>query len=176
MISDKMVNSINEQINNEFYSSLFYLSMAAYTDSIGFKGAAKWFKVQYHEENYHAMRLFEFLQSRGGKIEFLELDAPKQKFTSIQDVFYKTLEHEEHVTNLINNLMDVAVEEKDHASQIFLQWYVTEQVEEEENLNDIITQLKLIKDDSIGLLNLDKELGNRILNVPVDFSNGLPKV
>lgn len=176
MITEKMVNSINEQINNEFYSSLFYLSMAAYTDSIGFKGASKWFKVQYHEENYHGMRLFEFLQSRGGKILFSDIKAPNQDFKSIQDVFYKTLEHEEHVTQLINNLMDVAVEEKDHASQIFLQWYVTEQVEEEENLHDIITQLELIKDDSIGLLNLDKELGARVLNVPVDFSNGLPKV
>ena len=176
MITDKMVNSINKQINNEFFSSLFYLSMAGYTEKIGFKGASKWFKIQYHEENYHAMRLFEFVQSRGGTLKFSDIKAPNQDYSSLQDVFYKTLEHEEHVTSLINDLMDVAIEEKDHATQIFLQWYITEQVEEEENLNDIITQLKLIADDSRGLLNLDKELGARVLNVPLDFSNGLPKV
>lgn len=176
MITDKMVISFNKQINNEFYSSLFYLSMAAYAEKIGFKGASKWFKIQYHEENFHAMKLLEFLQSRGGSVQFYDVAAPDQNYSSIQDLFYKTLTHEKHVTKLIDDLMNVAIDEKDHASQIFLQWYITEQVEEEENLNDIITQLQLIGDDSRGLLNLDKELGSRVLNVPIDFSNGIPKV
>ncbi len=170
-----MVQSLNRQMNREYFSSLFYLSMAAYAENIGFKGSAKWFKVQYHEENYHAMKFYEFLQSRGGKIEYLNIEKPDQNFKSIQDLFNKTLKHEEGVTKLINNLMDVAIEEKDHASQIFLQWYITEQIEEEENVNDILIQLKLISDDPRGLLNLDKELGSRVLNAPIDFSNGLPK-
>ena len=130
MITDKMVQSLNTQMNREYFSSLFYLSMAAYAENIGFKGAAKWFKIQYHEENFHAMKFYEFLQSRGGKIEFLDIEKPNQNFTSIQDLFMKTLKHEENVTELIDELMNVAISEKDHASQIFLQWYITEQVED----------------------------------------------
>lgn len=176
MISDKMVQSLNNQMNKEYYSAFFYLSMAAYAENIGYKGSAKWFKIQYHEENYHAIKIYEFLQTRGGKITFLDIEKPEQDFTSLQDLFKKSIEHEEIVTELINNLMDVAIEKKDHASQIFLQWFVTEQVEEEENVNDIITQLKLVGNDVTGLLNLDKELGARVLNAPIDFSNGLPKM
>ncbi|MGL1894708.1 MAG: ferritin [Spirochaetaceae bacterium] len=176
MITDKMVNSLNKQMNREYFSSFFYLSMASYAEQIGFKGSAKWFKIQHHEENYHAMKFYEYLQSRGGKIEYLDIEKPEQEFKSMQDLFTKTLKHEENVTKLINNLMDIAVEEKDHASQIFLQWFITEQVEEEENVNDILTQINLIAEDVRGLMNLDKELGQRVLNAPIDFSNGLPKV
>jgi len=173
MLSDKMVEALNEHMNKEMYSAYLYMSMSAYADASGLKGFAKWFMVQYHEEMYHAMKMYEYIQAQGGTIRLLQIDKPPFEWESALDLFEKTLAHEQMVTSRINTLMDLAIDERDHATKIFLQWYVTEQVEEEENDNEIIDQLKLIQDDPRGLLMLDRELGARGATVPLDYSQGV---
>jgi ferritin len=121
----------------------------------------------------HAMKMFEYIARQGGTVALKAIAEPPQKFESAMDMFQKTLKHEQFVTKSINDLVNLAIEEKDHASQTFLQWYVTEQVEEEENDNDIIAQLKLIGSDTAGLFMLDKQLATRMLTVPSDFSKGV---
>jgi ferritin len=142
---------------------------------MGLKGFANWFMVQYHEEMFHAMKLYEYVQRQGNEVNLKAIAEPPHEFESPMDMFSRTLEHEQFVTRSINELMELAVSEKDHASQIFLSWYVTEQIEEEENDNDIIQQLKIIKDNPQGLLMLDRELSGRMTNVPTDFSKGIEK-
>jgi len=173
MISDKMANAINEQMNKEMYSAYLYMAMSAYSSELGLKGTAKWFMVQYHEEMFHAMKMYDYIQRQGGTIKLETIDKPPSEWKSPLDLFEKTLAHEQMVTALINDLMNVAIAEKDHATQIFLQWYITEQVEEEENDNDIIAQLKLIGSNSQGLLMLDRDLSTRMANIPLDFTAGL---
>ena len=175
MLSKKMVKAINEQINRELYSAYLYMSMSAYSNVLGLKGFANWFMVQYHEEMVHAMKLYEYLQRLNVEVRLKAIAEPPHEFESPMDMFVKTLEHEQFITRSIHELMDLAVSEKDHASQIFLSWYVTEQIEEEENDNDIIQQLKIIQDNPQGLLMLDRELAGRITNVPTDFSKGVEK-
>ena len=161
MISAKMNAALNEQVTKEMYSAYLYMAMSSTSNSIGLKGFANWFMTQYHEEMFHAMKIYEYLHSQGGEVALQAIDAPPAAFEGPLDMFEKTLAHEQKVTRSINDLMDIAVDEKDHATQIFLQWYVTEQVEEEENDNDIIAQLKLIKDNPQGLMMLDRELAQR---------------
>jgi ferritin len=173
MLSDKMIDALNEHMNKEMYSAYLYMSMSAYSDSIGLKGFANWFMVQYHEEMFHAMKVFEYIQAQGGTIKLQQIDEPPSAWESPLDLFEKTLAHEQMVTGRINDLMDLAIEKKDHATRIFLQWYVTEQVEEEENDNEIIDQLKIIKDNPQGLLMLDRELGARKATVPLDYALGV---
>jgi ferritin len=170
-----MSQALNEHMNKEMYSAYLYMSMSAFSDSIGLKGFARWFMAQYHEEMFHAMKVFEYLRAQGGRIELLEIAQPPSCWESPLDLFEKTLDHERMVTQRINELMDLAFEEKDHATGIFLQWYVTEQVEEEENDNEILDQLRLIKDSPQGLLMLDRELGARAVTVPLDFAQGVSK-
>ena len=171
MLSEKMNEAMNDHMNKEMYSA--YLYMSAFSDSLGFKGFANWFIVQYHEEMYHAMKIFEYIQAQGGSVKLLAIEEPPREWESPLDLFEKTLAHEQMVTARINSLMDMAIEEKDHATKIFLQWYVTEQVEEEENDNEIIDQLRLIQDHPQGLLMLDRELGGRAANVPLDYAQGV---
>ncbi|MGD8241304.1 MAG: ferritin [Desulfobacterales bacterium] len=173
MISDKMNTALNEQINKEIYSAFLYMAMSSQCSGMGLKGFAKWFMAQYHEEMFHAMKFYEYIHSQGGKITLLAIDQPPAEFGSPLDMFTKTLAHEQMVTQSINNLMDLAIEEKDHATRIFLQWYVTEQVEEEENDNEIIDQLRLNDGNPQGLMMIDRELGQRGVNVPIDFSLGV---
>ena len=173
MISDKMNAALNDQVNKEMYSAFLYMAMSSQCDDMGLKGFAKWFMVQYHEEMFHAMKLYEYIHSQGGKVTLLAIDQPPADFGSTLDMFTKTLAHEQMVTQSINNLMDLAIEEKDHATRIFLQWYVTEQVEEEENDNEIIDQLRLNDGNPQGLMMIDRELGQRGANVPIDFSMGV---
>ena len=173
MISDKMNAALNEQVNKEMYSAFLYMAMSSHSNNIGLKGIASWFMVQYHEEMFHAMKIYEYIHSQGGKISLLAIDQPPGDFDSPLDMFTKTLAHEQKVTQSINNLMDLAIEERDHATRIFLQWYVTEQVEEEENDNEIIDQLRLIDGNPQGLMMIDRELGQRANTVPVDFSKGV---
>jgi ferritin len=173
MLSEKMVQALNEQINREMYSAYLYMSMSAHCSNVGLKGFANWFMVQYHEEMLHAMKIYEYIQRQGGQVLLKPIEGPPVDFTSPLDMFSKTLEHERFITQAINELMDTAISEKDHASQIFLQWYVTEQVEEEENDNDIITQLKLNQENAQGILMLDRELASRMTTVPTDFSKGV---
>lgn len=173
MLSKKMEKSLNDQVNREMYSAYLYMAMSSHANYIGLKGFANWFMVQYHEEMLHAMKIYEYIQSRGGKVKLQKIDEPLSGFKSPLDMFEKTLQHEQKVTAWINELTELAIAEKDHASKIFLQWYVTEQVEEEENDNDIIAQLKLIKDNPQGLMMLDKELSARMTTVPTDYSKGV---
>jgi ferritin len=173
MLNKKMEAAINEQINREMYSAYLYMAMSADSAFKGLKGFANWFMVQYHEEMLHAMKMFEYIARQGGKVQLKAIAEPPLAFESPMDMFQKTLKHELFITQCINDLLNLAVQEKDHASQTFLQWYVTEQIEEEQNDNDIIAQLKLIGADTAGLFMLDKELATRMLTVPSDFSKGV---
>lgn len=173
MISEKMNTALNEQVNKEMYSAYLYMSMSSACSAMGLKGFATWFMSQYHEEMFHAMKLYGYIQSQDGEIRLQTIAEPPAAFENPLEMFTKTLEHERFVTRSINELMELAIGEKDHATQIFLQWYVSEQVEEEETDNDILSQLKLIKDSPHGLLMLDRELGARAVSVPTDFSRGV---
>lgn len=173
MLVKTMEDALNEQINREMYSAYLYMSMSAYAAHEGFKGFANWFMVQYHEEMLHAMKLYEYVSLRGGSITLKPIPQPPTTFESPLDMFQKTLEHERYITSSINGWMDLAIAERDHATQIFLQWYVTEQVEEENNDQEILAQLRLIGSDVQGLLLLDKELAARMTTVPTEFSKGI---
>jgi ferritin len=173
MITEKMTQALNEQVNREMYSAYLYMSMSAHCNQVGLKGFANWFMVQYHEEMLHAMKIYEYIQRQGAPIALAAIQAPPAAYESPLDLFTKTLAHEQFITRSINDLMELAIAEKDHASQIFLEWYVNEQVEEEENDNDIIAQLNLIKDNPQGLMMLDRELAGRVTTVPTDFSKGV---
>ena len=165
MISDSMAQSLNSHLNAEHFSAQLYLSMSSASGIMGLKGAANWFMVQYHEEMVHFMKFYTYLSSQGVLVKLVNADIPND-FTSLLEMFEKTLVHEQHITKAINRLMDQAAQESDHATQIFLQWFVTEQIEEEENDRDIIGKLKLIGDNGYGLLMLDNELGTRVFVPP----------
>ena len=171
MISEKMAEALNTQLNREMYSAYLYMSMSAHSTHIGLKGFANWFMVQYQEEMVHAMKFYDYLNSQGGKVKLLDIEAPPTDFDSPLDMFEKTLAHEKKVTRLIHDLVDLAIAEKDHATNIFLQWFVTEQIEEEGNDNDIIAQLKLMGDEGNALFMIDKELATRVF-VPPATSSG----
>lgn len=166
MISKKMVLSLNQQINHEIYSAYLYLSMSSFTTHIGLKGAANWFMVQYQEEMVHAMKLYDYLNSQGEHAKLTAIAAPPVEFGTLLSMFEQTLKHEQFITKCINDLMELAVKEKDHATQIFLQWFVTEQIEEEGNDNDIIARLKLVGDNPQGLLMVDAEMAARVFTPP----------
>lgn len=173
MIDKEMTQALNSQINKEMYSAYLYMSMSACAGKMGLKGFANWFMVQYHEEMFHAMKLYEYVQRQGEDVQLEALAAPPVDFPSALEMFNQTLAHEQFITSSINELMELAITQKDHATQIFLEWYVIEQVEEEENDNDIIAQLKLIGDNVHALLMLDRELAGRQTTVVTDFSKGV---
>jgi ferritin len=162
MINQKLEKALNEQINKEMYSAYLYMSMSAYSTNIGLNGFSNWFMVQYHEEMEHAMRIYNYINDHGGKVILKAIDEPPTTFKDPLDMFNKTLKHEKFVTKLINELMDLAISEKDHATQIFLQWFVTEQIEEEANDNEILDKLNLIGKQGNGIYLIDKELGQRV--------------
>ena len=162
MLSKKMENALNEQINKEMYSAYLYMSMSAHSTNIGLSGFANWFMVQYKEEMEHAMKIYDYVNDRGGKVSLKAINEPLSTFKDAMDMFQKTLKHEQFITKSINELVDLAIKEKDHATQIFLQWFVTEQIEEEGNDNNIIAKLKFIGENGNGLLMLDKELLARV--------------
>lgn len=166
MLSEKMTEALNKHLNTELYSAHLYLSMSSYAGVAGLKGAANWFMVQYQEEMVHFKKFYDFINSRGEQVKLGNIPAPPYEFGSLLDMFQQTLKHEQYITNCINELADLALSEKDHASNIFLQWFITEQVEEEENDRDIIAKLKLVGDNGQGLLMLDSELGSRVFVPP----------
>jgi len=166
MLTTKLKDALNKQLNNEIYSAYLYLSMSSYAGTLGLKGAANWFMVQYQEETVHAMKFFNFINSRGEHVELGAIAAPPTEFKSLLDMMEKTLTHEQFITSSINELTDLALTEKDHATYIFLQWFVTEQIEEEENDRDLIGKLKLIGDNGQGLLMLDAEMATRVFVPP----------
>ncbi len=166
MISTKMAEALNEQVKWEMYSANLYLSMSAYLQDCGLSGFAHWMRIQYQEETAHALKFYDFLLSRGGKVTMHAIDAPPLTWDGVLDLFEKTLEHEEAVTARINNLVHLAKEERDFATDIYLQWFVSEQVEEEESVQDIINKLRLIKGEGQGMLMMDKDLSARIFTPP----------
>jgi len=166
MISKKMEDGFNNQIAAEFYSAHLYLAMAAYLESIDLPGFANWMRVQFEEEEFHAHKMFDYVIERDGRAILKGFDAPPAEWKSPMDVFETAYKHEQHVTSLINNLVDIALEEKDHASNIFLQWFVNEQVEEEASAKAIIQQLKLLGESKAGLFQVDREMGQRTFTPP----------
>lgn len=166
MISEKMERAFNDQINAEMYSAYLYLSMHAYVKTLGLEGFSNWMYVQTQEEMAHAMGLYNYVLTRGGKIDLGKIEKPITTWNNLTDVIKAVLEHERKVTSLINGLVDVAEEEKDRAAIGFLNWYVKEQVEEEDNVETMLTRLNLIGSDVNALLNYDKELEARAFVAP----------
>jgi ferritin len=162
MLKEKMLNALNEQINAEQYSSLLYLSMSAYLNDKGLPGFANWMYVQYQEELSHSNKFFKYVIERGGKVELQAIKQMPTIWEGVIDIYEATLEHEQLITSLINGLMDVAIQEKDHAAQSFLRWFVDEQVEEEANVTEILDTLKLIDGQGNGIFMLDREMRNRV--------------
>ncbi len=166
MLSDDMLQKLNSQLNAEMYSAYLYLSMAAHLESRDLDGFANWMRVQFQEEQMHAFKFFDFINSRGGRVALASIDAPPKDWDSPQAAFAHVLAHEQKVTGLINALATAAAAESDHATSAFLQWFVNEQVEEEESANRILRNLKLIGSDGAGLLVLDRELALRVFVPP----------
>ena len=162
MISEKMTKELNNQVNAELYSAYLYLAMSACATDMDFNGAANWFFLQMQEEMTHAQKIYDYICSQGNRVELEAIEKPPAQFESLKKMFEETLAHEKKVTSLINGLADLALEEKDHATSNFLQWFVDEQVEEEESVNDILAQLKLAGDQGPGLYMLDKSLSERV--------------
>lgn len=166
MINEKVGKILNEQVNKEFYSAYLYLSMSAYFSDVGLLGFANWMKVQFQEEQAHAMLIYDFLINRGEKVILTAIDTPPNTWECPLCVMEEVLKHEEYVTGLINNIVTVAEEVKDRATMSYMNWFVDEQVEEEANAQDIIAKLKLIGDDKSALYLLDKDLAARVYTPP----------
>ncbi len=166
MLSKKMEKAINQQINAEMYSSYLYLSMATYFESKSLGGFSNWMRQQAQEELFHGMKMFDYVCERGGQVTLKAIDKPTSKWSSPLNAFENVLSHEQKVTGLINNLVNLALEERDHATNIFLQWFVSEQVEEEDTAGGLVDKLILIGKDANGLFMLDSELATRVFTLP----------
>lgn len=161
MHSPKVEKAINEQINEELYSAYLYLAMAAQADQMGLPGFVNWFKLQYNEELAHADRFFTYLLERDGKIALEAIGKPELGEESALSLFEKALAHEQHITKCIFNLKDLARAESDHATDVFLEWFVNEQVEEEASTRAVIDQLRMVNGNPNGLFLIDRELASR---------------
>lgn len=161
MSQDAVQSAMNEQIKHELQSAYLYLSAAGYFESINLSGAASWMRLQSEEEVMHAMKFFNFIHDRGARVVLQALDQPESDFESPLDVFTKALAHEKEVTALIHKLYGLAVQDKDYPAQVLLQWFVSEQVEEEKNAGRVVDELKMVGDNSSALLLLDRELASR---------------
>jgi ferritin len=161
MISQSLTDALNEQVKQELYSSYLYLSMSAYCANQNLDGFAHWMRLQADEEREHAMKLFDFVQDRGGRAVLLAIPQPPRDFGSPAALFEQVLAHEQEVTSLIEQLYRKAGAEQDHAAQIFLEWFISEQVEEEKTASQLLETLKMAGDDKVALLMLDRELGAR---------------
>ena len=159
MISKEMAALINAQINREFYSAYLYLGLSAQTESMNLKGTAAWFMAKHREEMTHALKMYRYLIDQDASVALGAVPAPEPVNDGVLRIFERTLDHERAVTRAINDMTDHALAEKDHATNIFLQWFVTEQIEEEATVNDIIGRLRLFGDQGYGLLMIDNELG-----------------
>lgn len=161
MLTPKMEQALNEQINAEIWSAYLYLSMSAYFESKNLSGFANWMKVQWQEELSHANKFFDYINERGGRVILKPIGEVKTEWKDAVEIFHETLDHERHVSALINNLVNIALEEKDHATNNVLQWFVAEQVEEEAGVEDILNQLIMIDGFGHGILMLDREFKTR---------------
>ena len=160
-LSKTVQDALNEQMKQEFYAAYLYLSMSAYCSSSNFEGFAKWLRQQATEEVGHAMRIYDYIEDRGGRVLLQAIPQPATEFPSILNVFEQARDHERKVTGMINRLYEVVDGEKDYASHPFLEWFLTEQIEEEKTSNQIVESLKLAGDHPGALLMLDRELGAR---------------
>ncbi len=167
MISEKLQEAFNEQINKELYSEYLYLAMKVYFQEQNLQGFVNWFDVQVQEEHAHAMGMFDYLNERGGKIDLRAIEKPVVEGNTPLEIFEHVLRHEEYVTSRINHLMDVAEEVRDRAAMHLLDWYLKEQVEEESNVGGVLATLRLIGEDKHALLMLDRELAARTFVAPV---------
>jgi len=161
MFSDKVQEAMNEQIKNELYSAYIYLSMAAHFEAANLPGFAQWMRMQSNEEVEHAMKFFDFINERGGRVELRAIDQPPVEWGSPLEIFETALGHEQKVTRMINNIYEIAMEEKDYPSQIMLQWFIEEQVEEEKSAGEIVETLKMFGEKDTVILLLDRQLGER---------------
>ena len=166
MIGKKMEDALNDQINAELYSAYLYLAMAAYFDSENLPGFASWMRVQTQEETVHAMKIFDFVSERGGRVALKAIDEPGKEWKSALAAFKAAYEHEQYITGRINDLMNLAIKEKDHATNAFLQWFVNEQVEEETSVDSVVQQLKMAEKAPGALFMMDRELGQRTFTPP----------
>lgn len=166
MLKERIEKAFNEQINAETYSAYLYWSMSAALEDMGLKGFANWMRVQAQEEMTHAAKFFGYIVERGGRVKLTAIAAPPAEWKDLQAIFEETLKHEQHVTSLINGLVDLSIEARDHASGSFLQWFVTEQVEEEATAQEILGMVKLASGSPGSLFMLDKEMGQRVFTAP----------
>lgn len=166
MLSPTIEKALNDQVNAEMYSAYLYMSMNAYFESLNLKGFANWMQVQAQEEMMHAMKFYAYINDRGGRVLLQKIDEPPHDWHCSLAVFEESLKHEQYVTGLINNLVNLAIDERDHATNNFLQWFVAEQVEEESSVSDIVNKLKFVVDDASGLFMLDRELAARVFVPP----------
>jgi ferritin len=161
MLNEAMQQAVNDQINNELFAMYSYLSMSAYCEHKQFRGCARWMRMQSDEEKVHAMRLYDFLIARQGRVKLRPIAEPQFDFASVPEVFQKAFEQEQKVTQQINSLYEMAFQEKAFAALVELEWFINEQVEEEKTARDIVYKFQLVKDDPAALLDLDRELGSR---------------
>ena len=161
MLSEKLHNALNDQMNYEFYSAHAYLAMAAYCTDESYDGFANFFLVQAEEERYHAMKFYTFLSNLGYRAKIDGFHSPGNEFTSVLDAFKKALEHEKEVTRRIYDLSDIALDEREHATMAFLKWFIDEQVEEESTFDTLIAKISRIENDSNAIFMLDAELAGR---------------
>jgi len=171
MLSKKIVDRINLQINREMYSAYLYMAMSAKMAEQGYNGVANWLMVQYHEEMFHAMKLYGYLIDQGAAPALAQIDKPEIKAKTVKEFFEATLEHEKFVTASIRELLELALAERDYATENLVRWYVDEQVEEEKNATDILQSLELLGDGKQGVFMLNIELGKRKPSIPLDFTS-----
>lgn len=166
MLSEKMTSALNEQLKWEMYSANLYLAMSAYFSDVGLHGFENWMRIQYREETDHALKFYDFVLSRGSVSKLSAIDEPPSQWENALDAFKAAAAHEAEVTRRINELVRLAKEERDFATDIFLQWFVTEQIEEEESVKNIIDRLKIVNGEGQGLLMLDAEAAARVYTAP----------
>jgi ferritin len=162
MLKEKVLQAINQQINNEYYSAFLYLSMSAWFQGKGLPGFANWMFIQFQEELTHGNKFFKYVHERGSQVVLQPIAQVETDFSDVIDVFEKTLKHEQFITESINKIQDIAITESDHATQSFLKWFIDEQVEEEANGQEILDTLKLINGQGNGIFMLDRELRQRV--------------
>jgi ferritin len=161
MFSETIQNAMNEQIKNELYSAYLYLAMSAHFEAASLPGFAKWTRMQADEEQDHAMKFFDFINDRNGRVELRAIDAPPKEYGTPLEIFEAILAHEKKVTGMINKLYEMALKENDYPSQMMLHWFINEQVEEEKNATKIIDQLKMVEDRMTALIQIDRHVGRR---------------
>lgn len=166
MIDSRMEAAINDQINAELFSAYLYLSMSAYFQSVNLQGFANWMRVQFQEETLHAMKFYDYVHERGGRVVLQAIAQPDKEWPSTLAVFEETLAHERKVTSLIHKLVDLSLSISDHATHSMLQWFVSEQVEEEATAETVLMELKMIEGNTSALFLMNRELGARVFTPP----------